>query len=193
MHLLAYTASGDEPVSVADARLACRLDDDASELDLDLATSITAAREQAEQITGRCYRQQVLRQELTDWPEAGVRIPVWPVSDIAISYRAAATPDTWTPLPGTVFAWGAYFPSTVLTRKTGQQWPTLADADGMPRVRLDLTAGPASPATVPGSVRRYILATVAAWLEVPAAQRVGQAIQPNPLHERLLDAERLWQ
>lgn len=183
------TPAGSEPVSVDEARLACRVDDEV--MDLDIEVSISAAREQAEHATGRYYREQVLREELDEWPVAGLQLSAWPVSAVAISYRDAATPDTWTTLPTTVYAWADHFPGIALGLKVGQSWPFLAD-DELPAVRIDLTVGPSSPATVPGCVRRYILATVAAWFDQPSALRIGQTITANPLHERLLDGEKLW-
>lgn len=189
MRRLSLTSSGAEPVSVDEARLACRVDDEVMDLDLD--TSITAAREQAEHITGRCYREQVLRHDLHEWPTSGLQLSAWPVSAVAISYRAAATPDAWSILPTSVYAWADNYPGIALGLKTGQSWPDLAD-DELPAVRIDITAGPSSPATVPGCVRRFILATVAAWFDQPSALRIGQTITANPLHERLLDGEKLW-
>jgi uncharacterized phiE125 gp8 family phage protein len=190
MRHLSFTSSGAEPVSVDEARLACRVDDEV--MDLDLSLSISSAREQAEHITGRTYREQQLRHEMDVWPLAAAQLSAWPVSALAITYRSAAAPTVWTTLPTSVYAWGEMFPGVVVALKSGQSWPDLADDDAGARVRIELTAGPSSPATVPGCVRRFILATVAAWFDQPSALRVGQTITINPLHERLLDGEKLW-
>lgn len=54
MALLSYPNGSIEPVAVADARVACRID--GLDLDGELAGLISAAREQAEHITGRLAR-----------------------------------------------------------------------------------------------------------------------------------------
>jgi uncharacterized phiE125 gp8 family phage protein len=193
MLLFPYPPGSIEPVADADARVACRID--GTELDAELVGLISAAREQAEHITGRYWRLQVQRVELADWPAGRELLLDLPAAaTVAISYRSAATPDDWTALASDQIRWGALGHQTsIRLRAAVAAWPELADATEWPdRLRIDVTVGPADVATVPASVQRYILASVAAWLEQPAAQRAGQALSANPLFERLLDAERLW-
>ena len=114
-------------------------------------------------------------------------------SAVAISYRSAATPEDWTALASDQIRWGALGHQTsIRLRAAVAAWPELADATEWPdRLRVDVTVGPADVASVPASVQRYILASVAGWLDQSAALADGR-LQANPLFERLLDRERLW-
>lgn len=195
--LLTYPPGSLEPVTLSEAKASCRVD--GSELDADIGVTIAAARESAEQITGRWYRRQVQREQRADWPaESFIVLPLYAPQAVAIEYRSAADPEAWTPWPADQFRWGAFgFETRIDRRRAVPAWPLLADALEWPeRVRIDVTVGPADladPAAVPGTVRRYILAQVSAWLEQPAAQRAGSGgLSANPLFERLLDREKLW-
>lgn len=185
---LSYT--GDEPVTVEEAKLAARVDTDA--LDAEVEGLITAAREQAEHITGRCYRGQVLREELADWPADTDAIAVHAATACEVRYW---TGSAWSaPLNSGFYEYapgGIGNNATVLAPAAGTSWPALAERAVGPRVRIDLTAGPASAAAVPEQVKRYIKAMVSAWIVQPEALVDGR-LQPNPLLARLLDAERLW-
>jgi hypothetical protein len=192
--LLSYPNGSVEPVTPADARLACRID--GTELDAELAINIEQARASAEHITSRWYRRQVQREQLADWPaESFIVLPLYAPQAVVIEYRSAADPEAWTPWPADQYRWGSFgFETRIDRRRTVPAWPLLADALEWPeRVRIDVTVGPVDAATVPACVRRYILASVAAWVDQPAAQRAGSGdIQANPLFEHLLDGERLW-
>lgn len=193
MPLLNYPDGSLEPVTVAEARTACRID--GTELDGELAGLISAAREQAEHITGRYYRLQVQRTALADWPAERylvLDLP-YPVGAV-VSYRSAAAPEDWTTLAPEQYWWQAFgFETRIKLRAAVLAWPALANsAEWDERVHVDVTVGPEDIGTVPACVKRYILASVAAWLEVPAAQRAGGQLSANPLFERLLDPERLW-
>lgn len=191
--LLSYVSGSAEPVSVFEAREACRA---VPELDIEIGVSLQAAREQAEQITSRFYRRQVQREVLADWPiERYLVLDLHEPGAVKIEYRSAVSPDTWTELPADQYRWAASGHQTrIALRAVVAGWPLLAGSEEWPdRVRIDVTVGPASAAMVPAVVRRYMLAHTAAWLEQPAAQRSGSGdIKANPLFDHLLDGERLW-
>jgi len=198
MRLLSYVEDSLEPVTVAEAKLAARVDDDlgggASSLDAEVQALITSAREQAEHLTGRIYRPQVRRAEWLDWPatgDANEALPVYLATVCAVSYW---TGSTWATLSGSAYvsaAGGIGGNSTVLAPVLGADWPALGDVAAGPRVRVDLTAGPSSPDHVPECVKRYIKAQVRAWLDAGGGL-IAANLQPNPFLERLLDSERLW-
>lgn len=193
--LILVPLSGEpEPVTLAEARLACRLSD--GELDAELADLIATAREQAEHITSRFYRRQIQVQPMSDWPLARyLLLPLHDPAAVVITYRSAADPDNWTTFAADQFRWGPLGHETSIRLRAGVEWPTLASAEEWgeaERVRIAVTVGPSDVASVPACVRRYILASVAAWLEQPAAQRAGGQLSTHPLFERLLDPERLW-
>lgn len=179
------STTGVEPVTLAEAKLGARVD--GADLD-DLITGlITSAREQAEQITGRVYRPQVLRTDLADWPAVDDVIPVHSATACVVSYWDGST---WATLSGSAYVFAPEGSGTVLAPVLGTSWPTLPERAAGQRVRIDLTAGPAAPANVPESVKLYIKASVSAWVNNPDA--IGKAFAANPLFERLLDAERLY-
>ncbi|MFG6457871.1 head-tail connector protein [Roseateles sp. BYS96W] len=184
---ISYVDGSVEPVTLAEAKLAARFDGD--DLDALIAGAITAARESAEQITGRIYRPQVLRTELDDWPADAIAVSA--ATGCAIKYWTAGG---FAALAGSAYAFaagGIGGNGTVIAPAIGASWPALADRAAGPRVQIDLTAGPASPASVPEQVKLYIKATVAAWVRSPEAM-TSTSLAPNPLHERLLDAERTF-
>lgn len=180
--------SGADPVTLAEAKLAARLDATESDLDAMILGLITAAREQAEQVTGRCYRPQVLRAELVDWPAADDVIPVYAATDCAVTYWNGTD---WVGLSSAAYVYAAHGRGTVLAPLIGTSWPTLADRPVGGRVRIDLTAGPAASAAVDESVKLFIKAAVSAWVNNPDAAST-QALEVSPMFERLLDGQKLY-
>jgi uncharacterized phiE125 gp8 family phage protein len=194
MQRILYVADSLDPVTVAEVKVAARIDTDA--LDAELASLITSAREQAEHLTGRCYRGQVLRAELADWPADTDALAVHNATASAVRYWTGVDFSA-SPLDSSAYVYapgGIGNNGTVLAPATGTSWPVLADRPVGPRVRIDLTAGPApgaEAATVPESVRTVIKAVVSAWVKSPEALSNG-VLTVNPLFERLLDGERLF-
>lgn len=184
------STTGAEPVSVAEAISAARLDSDAgAELTASISGAITAARLQAEHLTGRCYRPQVQRFELADWPASGELLPVCDPTAVAISYwSGSAWVDLATPA---AFAWAPVGIRTGVAPALGTSWPTLGARAIGARVRIDISAGPVSPAAVSECVKLYIKACVASWVANGEAMS-AKTLEPNPLHACLLDGEKLW-
>lgn len=185
--LTELTLPASEPVSIAAARLAARID--VPDLDEQLAVAISAARAQAEQITGRYYARRQLRMTLNDWPSGPLFVPVVGVSAVAISYWTGVA---WLALPALAFEWDAGLSRAGLDLCRVQPWPALVLRQVGGAVRLDMTVGPAEGVAVPAGVQLYIKASVAAWMNTGDALLRG-SYQPNPLHAALLDGERLWQ
>lgn len=185
--LLQYAEGSEEPVSVEEAVLACRIDSD--ETDSLVARYIAGARQRAEQLTGRRYRGCRLLEELSTWPIK--RIHVHRPSAVVVKYRSAAAPSSWTTLDSSVYLWSNDGNGFVIALAPGQSWPELAPEAWGFRVQLEIDAGPASAADVPECVVLFILQSVAASYDQPGALIDGR-MQANPLHERHLDSERLW-
>jgi hypothetical protein len=176
--------TGVEPVTLAEAALAARVD--GADLNDLITGAISAARQQAEQITGRHYRPKVVRASLASWPTE--RLPVHSPSACAIAYWSGSA---WLDLGPAAYVWAAEGSGAVLAPALGTSWPTLGPVAAGPRVRIDLTVGPAAPADVPDSVKLYCKAQVASWVNNGEAL-ISQQLLSNPLFERLLDGERLW-
>lgn len=171
-----------EPVTLAECKLALRIEDSAS--DSDLLMLIKSARELAEQETSSFLAQQEVRLSLTSWPSATEAIAVkGPVSAAAVSYWSGSS---WSPVDTSQFV--TYLDGTRWYVAPLYSWPTLADRPG-PRARIDLTVG-YSPAFVPACAKRFIVAHVASWFaNVEAA---GKRLEINPLLAGLLDPLRTY-
>jgi uncharacterized phiE125 gp8 family phage protein len=178
----------DEPVTLTEAKTAARLELADGGMDALIEGLITMAREQAEQITGRLYRDTTERVELTDWPASTDLLYVAEPRAVAVTYWDGAT---WARLDPLAFEWAAQGDGTVIAPAVGTAWPALGVRAVGARVRVDLTAGPTGAAQVPESVKLYIKALVSVWINNPDAAHRG-AMQTNPLFDRLLDRERLW-
>lgn len=162
MHLL--TAPTVEPVTVAEAKLAARID--GTEFDAQLPGMIAAARQLAEQATGRQLMAQTWRTELTDWPAATDPIYVHQATAAVITYWNGSAWVTLSPGAYSAFRLGSW---TAVAPAIGTAGPMLGDIAGGPRVRIDLTAGATTAADVPDCVKQYIKAMVAYWIDSPAA------------------------
>ena len=171
-----------EPVTVAEAKLAARLGDSTA-FDALLPGLIAAARQQAEQETGRQLMTQTWRTELASWPAVTDVIPVYQATAAAASYW---TGSVWATLSGGAYAFAAVGNGTALAPALGTSWPSLGDKAVGARVRIDLTAGVASANDVPECAKLYIKACVAHAIDNPS--------QPNPPRSlaSLLDSIRLY-
>lgn len=179
--------SATEPVTLAEARLAARIDAQDDELDDHIETLISAARRLAEQQTGRSYVRKTVRYQLAEWPSVAERFPVHEPAAVAVSYWDGAT---WATLSSAAFVFFAAEAGTGVAPALGTAWPQLGQVAGGPRVRFDFTVGPADPpATVDACVKVFIKAVVAYWHDNPAAADGGDV--PRRLLG-LLDPERLW-
>lgn len=177
-----------EPVTLAEAKTAARLELSDVGMDSLIEGLITMAREQAEQITGRLYRDTTERVELTDWPASTDVLYVAEPRAVAITYWDGAA---WASLNGSAFEWAGQGAGTVIAPAVGGSWPALGERAVGARVRVDITAGPTSASQVAESVKLYIKALVSVWINNPDAAQRG-AMQTNPMFDRLLDRERLW-
>lgn len=185
--MILLTAPTAEPVTLAEAKLAARVS--GTSMDTLIPGLITAARELAEQETSAKFMAQTWRAELADWPAASDVLPINQASAAAVSYW---TGSTWSAaLSGAAYTFAPDGIGTVLAPATGTSWPTLGDRPVGPRVRIDLTTGAASAAGVPESVKLFIKACVAYWIDNPqAASATGVAL---PMHlGHLLDRQRLY-
>ncbi|WP_349743920.1 hypothetical protein [Roseateles cavernae] len=188
--LIVVAAEFDEPVTVAEAKLAARMDADITVLDEEVAVAISAARQQAELITGRRYRPTVVVYELAAWPLPTEPLSVHAARACAVDYWDGAA---WQTLPPSeyVFAPGGIGGNaTCLAPQIGRSWPALGDVSIGPRVRVSLTAGPVTRQAVPAAVKLFIKAHVSAWMNSDSL--VPQNMVLNPVLVRILDAERLW-
>lgn len=175
-----------EPITLAEAKSAARIDADDTSRDVLITSLIAAARQLAEQETGRDLVEHEHVREYADWPCSDDRILVHAARAVAIEYW---TGSAFTSLDGSAFAWGAVGSWTAIAPALGTSWPALADRAVGPRVRVTVTAGPEDPATAAECVKLYIMAVVTMWLDNPTADTRST---PGPHLDRLLDPQRIW-
>lgn len=186
MYLL--TSPTAEPVTTAEALLAARLSATGDPLEPMLAGLIAAARQIAEQETGRQFMQQTWRFELEGWPAACFPLRVHRASAAAIAYWTGAS---WATLATNAYAFYVLGNWTGVAPAFGTDWPALPDVAGGPRVRIDLTAGAADATAVPECVKLFIKALVAHWINSPEAAG-ARSMERAPFLGALLDPVRLW-
>lgn len=185
MSFTLITAPAIEPVSLADARLHCRIDSTAED-DL-LAIYITAARQMAEELTNRALITQQWRQTLDAWPAEDVRLDRSPqVSIDSVTYiDAAGATQT---LSSAAYALDAATSPGWLIPADGSTWPstdTVANA-----VSITYTCGYGAAASdVPAPIRSWILLTVGyLYAQREAVDLTGKASAiPSRFVDRLLD------
>lgn len=183
------TAPTSEPVTLAEVKAAARIAG-TTDFDAMLPGLITAARQIAEQTTGRWFMAQTRRAELVDWPSSTTVHHAPEATAVTVSYW---TGSTWQAVSADAYTFGPdpLDIGTLVAPITGTSWPTLGELAVGPRVRLTFTAGAALAADVPECVKLYIKALVAWWIDNPAACAKND-MQEAPYLSTLLDSQRLW-
>ena len=187
MSLDLLTAPASEPLDLATAKLWARIDDTA--FDPILPMMISAARQNAEHELGVKLINQTWRLTLTDWPASTDRIPLFPVSDLAITYWDGAAWATLSPL-AYAFTRNGYGVS--VTTRIGGSFAGLAPLVG-PRIRFDFVVGYGADGTfVPQAIRQWMAAHLALWIRSPEAATERYAVVANPFLAGLLDPFRSY-
>lgn len=203
------TAPGIEPVSLAEAKLHCRVD--TTDEDASFTRWIQGAREQAEHLLERSLLPQTwewtqdrfgyfnlvgMEQYL---PNPGARIP-FEATRIVLP-RPPVTAITWVKYLDSTGVQQTLDPSyyvadldnepSGITLAPGKSWPVTYTVPNAVRVRY--TAGYADAASVPANIKNFILLLIGTLfrfreLDIDAAQ----AVQRSPHLVGLLDRERIW-
>ena len=180
------TPPATEPVSAAEAKLHCRIDNSAE--DALIAALITTARTHVENETGQALITQTWEVALDCWPQV-LRLPHAPVSTVAsITYRD--TDGVTATLAATAY--------TVRTGLTPVQ--VVFDQDALPSVALAdvgpikvvYTAGYGAAASVPKPIFQAMLLLIGHWYQNreavtaqsagPLAMAVDALLEPYRLH-----------
>jgi hypothetical protein len=147
-------------VSLATARTGARIDDD--RFDADIPRWVDTALSLAEQYCNRYFAPKNPEFGRVSWPGELETFPVYSARAATVTWWDGAA---WQTLAPEAFV---YFPvgnRTGLAPALGTSWPTLGDAPGGPRVRVQFTVGPATAAEVPEEVVAFVLAHVALWAD----------------------------
>lgn len=163
MTLVLITAPVVEPVSLAEAKLHCRIeiaDDDAL-----LTAEIVAARQYCEQWTRRALITQTWEEVLNDWPTGREHvIPLAPLASVvSVKYTNDAGVEA-TMAATDYLVDSTRTPGRIVLRSTAD-WPavTLQESHGV-RIRFTAGYGPVASA-VPQSIRQGMLLLVGMWYE----------------------------
>lgn len=192
------TAPNHEPVTLAEAKLWCRIEDDDTAQDAVLLLLIQAARERAEAITGRAFARRTFELRLDAFPvEVGIAardvapivIPRPPL--VSLDYLTYATTDGDVSWVGSPQMWdldvgGDSNPARIVPAG-GASWPT---SDARPgAIRVGFTAGYATASKMPQRVRLWMQARISSWFEQRETIVVGKSVSdvPRDLIDGLLD------
>lgn len=168
--LVVVTAPACEPVSLANAKAWCEVESDETHWDTVIALIIQAARERAEEITGRAFVEREVEVVLDEFPDDEVELPIVPVRSVDyIRYLDAdgamqtmsGSPSQWREYLGTDYA--------MVQPLIGEAWP--ATRDQKAAVRIGFTCGYAvSGSPVDDDARRALIpAVVKQWMQLRIA------------------------
>lgn len=180
------TDAATEPVTLAEAKLHCRVDTSAND---DLVTTlIKAARQQAEEFTGRAFITQTWKLELDAWPDSGViELPRSPMSSLS-SVKYYNTSGTKTTLvDGTDYQKDLASEPARITTEPDKTWPSL-ETGRLNAIEVIFVAGYGAASTVPQAIKQAILLTIGAWYEF-REELTDLPLRKLPLGARAL----LWQ
>ena len=152
-----------EPVTVSEAKLWARVEDDDTSQDSMIQMLVKSARERAEELTGRCFAGRSFELVMDAFPsdDEPIEIPYPPLVSVdTITYRDGDGADQ-------VLSGGSpedflvdvrSFPGRLMPIYNSA-WPATQGSIGS--VRIAFTAGYAAPKNVPLTAREFIMAYVA--------------------------------
>lgn len=145
-----------EPVSSTEAKLHLKIDSDTTD-DTLIAALITAARETAENYTGRALINQIWELAINEFPDDDfIELPPSPLSSItSLIYQDADGVNT-TASSSTLYEPDLYSVPGRLCLRYGQAWPTARDIQNSITVTYVSGYGSAG-SSVPGAIKAAIL------------------------------------
>lgn len=194
-----------EPVTLAEAKLWCRIEDDDTAQDAVLLLLIGAARERAEAITGRAFARRAFELRMDDFPAnqawteklraAGstavtpVVIPRPPLVTLdSVTYATSSGDVAWvgSPQMWDIDSGGDSNPARFVPA-AGASWPAVEVRPGAVRVRF--TAGYVTASQMPQRARLWMQARISSYFEQRETIVVGKSVSevPRDLIDGLLD------
>lgn len=185
------TAPTTEPVTLAEAKLWCRIEDDDTSQDAVVLLLISAARERAEQITERAFARRTFELRLDAFPEDDepIYLPRPPLVSVESVTYASSDGDvvlTGSPAEFLVDLGGDENPGRI-SPLSGASWPTAEAQPAAARIRY--TAGYATASAMPKLARLWMQARVSTWFEVREMIVIGTIVNdlPRDFVDGLLD------
>lgn len=179
MGLSLITAPTSEPLSLAEARSHLKEPDTADNTLIE--QYITAARQYAEGITRRAFKEQTWDYTLDRFPVGGIKLPIQPVSSVSYVKYVDTTGTTQTFTYGTSPDTPKYdvftdLPRTLVIPKYNVVWPDTRDHPNVVTVRFV-----ASYSTVPEDLKTALRLMVAHQYENREAIVLGTTVTELPL------------
>lgn len=183
--------SGAEPVTLSQAKLACRVDADFTADDTLITLFIKAARGQAEQELGRALVTSQYERSLDAFPEGAIEL-AWPtvVTVDAVQYVDAA--GTLQSLGGSSYTLDNRQDRGWCLPAVGTTWPNTLDTANA--VRVTFTSGWGEGAAVPEDLQAWILMRVATLYKFREGVAAGLSVAELPREHGagLLDKWRVY-
>lgn len=166
------TAPTVEPITLAEAKLHLKLDSDTTD-DTLITALIIAAREAAENFTGRALINQTWELTMDTFPEDDIELLPAPLSSItSIIYKDQDGVNT-TLSSSTAYEADTYSIPGKACLKFGQSWPAARDIQNSVTVTFVAGYGAASSA-VPGPIKAAILLLIGNLYENRESVEIGQ-------------------
>ncbi|MDR3591578.1 MAG: head-tail connector protein [Negativicutes bacterium] len=176
-------------MTLSEAKLYLRVEDEVTDDDTRIGDMITSAREYCEGYQNRAYLQQSWEVSFDHWPERIFNIPLPPLQEITAIICTdkdgiEATIDSDSYLVDTKSTPGR------VALKSGQKWPSVALAP-ISGFRVEFTAGYESAETVPKRIKQAMLLLIGHWyLNREPVGQVGPEIEFTV--NALLGLDRVW-
>jgi uncharacterized phiE125 gp8 family phage protein len=186
MGLTLITAPTAEPVSLAEAKLHCKVD--GADDDALITALIIAARRMAEQQTGRALVTQTWKLTFAAFPAAAIALPLPPLQSVASIkyYDAVGVLQTLDASAYTVHASGLV---GLVVAAYGTSWP--AARATLDAVEITFTAGFGNAAAVPQEIKQWMLLQIGTWYASRESAGAGNAASEVPFVGALLDPYRI--
>lgn len=169
--LITVTGPAAEPVTTAEAKLWCKVDDDAD--DALIADLIAMAREHVEGQTNRRLVSQSLKAYYSDWPCEDFILPVGPVSAIT-HVKYYDTDDTVATLASTYYDFDGSHNPPFIRKRYLKTWPSTT-LRPLNAIEVQFVAGYSEAATVPLRLKNAVLGLIATWYRQRSTVTIGNS------------------
>jgi len=176
-----------EPVTLADTKLHCRIDNAYD--DTLLTAYITAARVHAEALLHRCIATQTVEQWLDSLPKFGdvINLPHGPVFNLTMFRYLDSQTLVWTVVDPSVYVLDTVSNVAQLTPASNENWPTALDQANVVQIQYQSGFDQGQGITaIPAAIKIYIMSLVGAMYNNREAFADKAAVNVEFL-ERLLD------
>lgn len=189
MPLIIITPPASEPVTLAEAKLHCKVD--GSDDDTLITALIISAREQAQHRLGRALITQTLEQVLAAFPD-GIKLPLPPAKTI-VSVKYIDSAGILQTLDPAAYELDKDSSPGWLVPAYGLAWPSARAVPNAVRVRY--TAGYGAAADVPASIKSWMLLAIGTLYSQREVVITGTLVQdlPHYFFDGLLDPYRVYQ